>query len=148
MTTKKKVVKRRWKSIDFSRKSAERFTGGCESSEHICDIPVKESDFIANSRKPRKGEKSYSTWTTQKVARGTSGFLGEPLGKRVSASEVANSCKCNACGIKWPEHLGIQGTCEKLKKARRALEAVNKWTIYDNTKDLRDLCQEALDETK
>jgi transposase-like protein len=35
--------------------------------------------------------------------------------------------KCTGCGKPWTEHLGVQGTCEQLQRAKKALRAVVLW---------------------
>jgi hypothetical protein len=37
---------------------------------------------------------------------------------------------CKACGVPFEDHLGIEGTCRKLDRARVALKVLDTWANF------------------
>jgi len=48
--------------------------------------------------------------------------------------------KCNSCGKRWVDHLGIMGTCKELQKLRHKLREFIK--IFDNGSNIEDAGEE------
>ena len=60
--------------------------------------------------------------------------------------------KCESCGKRWEDHLGLVGTCEKLERARSALKIISIWARFHRgecltPEDTADLCAKVLKET-
>lgn len=50
-----------------------------------------------------------------------------------------NQLKCPSCGVKWVEHLGIEGTCNKLQEVRSELSDIYNLICYNEDKDLNSV---------
>ena len=40
--------------------------------------------------------------------------------------KVKKPSRCGACGVKWVNHLGVQGTCEALQSMRKDRDAIQR----------------------
>lgn len=61
--------------------------------------------------------------------------------------------RCKSCNVPYTKHLGIQGTCARLKEALSALRAIRTWATFEGGVDLDAehlvrLCDEVLKGTK
>ena len=59
--------------------------------------------------------------------------------------------KCVSCGVKFEDHLGLIGTCKKLKNAISTLKVISTWATFDNGSELipehvEKLCKKTLKE--
>lgn len=62
--------------------------------------------------------------------------------------------RCKSCGQPWDNHLGIEGTCRKLEKAKTALKVIMTWASFErggefpafDRRDVLALVENTLDE--
>jgi transposase-like protein len=43
--------------------------------------------------------------------------------------------RCKSCGQPWDNHLGVEGTCRKLEKAKSALRVIVTWASFRQNGD-------------